>query len=63
VFVTGLALLLGPLVGALLLFLTSASFDVVNLVSDFVYVFSLPFAALATTYLYFDLLARQPRAP
>jgi hypothetical protein len=55
--------LLGPLVGALLLFLTSASFDVVNLVSDFVYVFSLPFAALATTYLYFDLLARQPRAP
>jgi hypothetical protein len=56
-FVTGLALLLGPVVGTLLLFGTDASFDVVNLVSDLVYVVSLPFAAIATTYLYFDLLS------
>lgn len=57
-FVTGIALLLGPLVGTLLLFATSASFDVVNVVSDVVYVVALPFAAIATTYLYFDLAAR-----
>lgn len=58
VFVTGLALVLGPLVGTLLLFATNASFDVVNVVSDLVYVVVLPFAAIATTYLYFDLAAR-----
>jgi hypothetical protein len=57
-FVTGVALVLGPLVGTLLLFATNASFDVVNLASDLVYVVSLPFAAIATTYLYFDLLSR-----
>jgi hypothetical protein len=55
VLVTGIALLLGPLVGTLLLFATDASFDFVNLVSDLVYVVALPFAAIATTYLYFDL--------
>jgi hypothetical protein len=58
-FVTGVALVLGPLVGTLLLFATNASFDVVNLASDLVYVVSLPFAAIATTYLYFDLLSRK----
>jgi hypothetical protein len=58
VFVTVIALLLGPLVGTLLLFATNASFDVVNVASDLVYVVALPFAAVATTYLYFDLVAR-----
>jgi hypothetical protein len=62
VFVTGVALLLGPLVGTLLLFATNASFDVVNLASDLVYVVSLPFAAIATTYLYFDLQSRKEPA-
>jgi hypothetical protein len=57
--VTGLALLVGPIAGTLLLFATNASFDVVNLASDLVYTVSLPFAAIATTYLYFDLSARQ----
>jgi hypothetical protein len=59
VLVTGIGLLLGPLVGTLLLFATNASFDVVNLVSDVVYAVSLPFAAIATTYLYFDLVSRK----
>jgi hypothetical protein len=58
-FVTGIALLLGPLVGTLLLFVSNASFDVINLASDLVYVVALPFAAIATTYLYFDLGARR----
>jgi hypothetical protein len=53
--VTGIALALGPLVGTLLLFSTNASFDFVNLASDLVYVVALPFAAIATTYLYLDL--------
>jgi hypothetical protein len=54
-FVTVIALLLGPLVGTLLLFVTSASFNFINLVSGVVYVFVLPYAAIAMTYMYFDL--------
>ena len=54
-FVTVIALLLGPLIGTLLLFVTSASFDFVNLISSVVYAVVLPFAAIAATYLYFDL--------
>jgi hypothetical protein len=59
-FVTVIALALGPLVGTLLLFATSASFNFINLISSVVYVFVLPFAAVASTYMYFDLrVARQ----
>jgi hypothetical protein len=54
-FVTIIALLLGPLLGTLLLFATSASFDFINLIASFVYVFVLPFTAIASTYMYFDL--------
>lgn len=54
-FVIVVALLLGPLVGTLLLFVTNASFDFINLVSSLVYVVVLPYAAIASTYLYFDL--------
>jgi hypothetical protein len=54
-FVTVIALLLGPLVGTLLLFITSASFDFVNIVSSVIYAIVLPYAAIVTTYLYFDL--------
>jgi hypothetical protein len=59
-FGTVIALALGPLVGTLLLFATSASFNFINLISSVVYVFVLPFAAVASTYMYFDLhVARQ----
>lgn len=57
-FVSGIGLLLGPLIGTLFLFATSASFDFVNLVSGLVYVVALPFVAITTTYLYFDLAVR-----
>jgi len=57
-FVTVLALLLGPTLGTLMLFITSASFDFVNLVAALVYVVALPFVAITTTYLYFDLAVR-----
>jgi hypothetical protein len=54
-FVTVIALLVGPLVGTLLLFVSSASFNFINLISSLVYVVVLPFAAIASTYMYFDL--------
>ena len=61
--VTGTGLALGPVLGTLLLLLTSASFNVVNFVSGLVYTFTLPFVAVTTTYLYFDLLTRERLAP
>jgi hypothetical protein len=58
-FVTVLAYLLGPLAGALLLFVTSASFDFVNMFSALVDTLALPYVAIASTYLYYDLELRQ----
>jgi hypothetical protein len=60
-FVTLLALLLGPVVGTLLVLVSSASFDFVNLISGVVYAAVLPFAAIATTYLYFDRWVAEQR--
>jgi len=57
-FVTAFTLLLGPLLGTILLLITSASFNVVNLVSALVYTVTVPFVAIVTTYLYFDLTVR-----
>jgi hypothetical protein len=54
-FVITVALLVGPLVGTFLLFVSSASFDFVNLLSGLLYVIVLPYAAIASTYMYFDL--------
>jgi hypothetical protein len=61
--ISGVALLLGPAIGALTLLFTGAAFDLVNLIAALVYVAALPFAAIVTTYLYFDLGARQEAAP
>ena len=60
-FVTVIALLLGPLIGVLLLFATSTSFNFINLISSVVFVFVLPFAAVASTYMYFDLRVARDR--
>lgn len=61
--VTGVALLLGPAIGILVLLATGAAFDLVNLIAALVYVTALPFAATASAYLYFDLRVRQELAP
>jgi hypothetical protein len=61
-FVAVIAVVLGPLLGAVILFVTSASFNFVNLISSLVYVFTLPFVAVATTYLYFDLALEKEEA-
>jgi len=60
--VTGGGLLLGPVVGGLLLLATSAAFNVVNVISGLVYAVTLPFVAIATTYLYYDLRTRRELA-
>jgi hypothetical protein len=49
-----LALAAGPLVGALLIVVTSAPFWVLNVVAGVVYALTMPFVALTTAYLYFD---------
>ena len=57
-----LALIAGPLVGALLILLTNAPLWVLNVVSGVVYVVVLPFVALATVYVYFDMRVRDELA-
>ena len=56
--VAGLGFLSGPLVGGVLLLATNAAFNWVNLIAALVYTVTMPFVAIATTYLYFDLKAR-----
>ena len=63
VLVAGTALLIGPVIGCLLLFATSTSFNVINLVSGIVYVVVLPLAAIIQTYLYFDVRVKKQLAP
>jgi hypothetical protein len=57
-FVAGVGALTGPLVGVALLFVTTASFNLVNAVASLVYAITIPYVALALTYLYGDLRAR-----
>jgi hypothetical protein len=61
--VTGAALLPGPLLGSALLLATGAPFALVNLASSLVYAITLPFVAIATTYLFHDLRVRARLAP
>jgi hypothetical protein len=60
--VTGGGLLLGPLIGGLLLLGTTAAFNVVNVIAGLVYVVTLPYVAIATTYMYYDLRTREELA-
>ena len=53
-----IALLAGPLLGALLILVTSAPLVLLNIVSGVVYAIVLPFVALATVYVYFDMRVR-----
>ena len=57
--VVGFALLLGPLIGIVLLLATPISLAAVNLVSGVVYILTIPYAAIATTYVYYDLRVRE----
>jgi len=57
-----LALVAGPLVGALLIIVTSAPFWVLNGVAGVVYALTMPFVALTTAYVYFDTRVRDELA-
>ena len=57
-----LAVIAGPLLGALLILVTSVPLAWLNLISGLVYVVAMPFVALATVYVYFDLRVRDELA-
>ena len=52
------ALLAGPLVGALLILFTNIPFAFLNLIAGVVYTVTMPFVALTTSYVYFDVRTR-----
>jgi hypothetical protein len=56
--VDALATLSGPLLGVGLLLLTDHTLNFINLAASFVYTFTVPFAAIQLTLLYFDLELR-----
>jgi hypothetical protein len=61
-----LALAAGPLLGALLILLTDAPLALLNVVAGVVYALAMPFVALTTAYVYFDLRVAEelePEAP
>ena len=53
-----ISLVAGPLLGALLIFVSNASLVFLNVVSGVVYALALPFVALVTCYVYFDARTR-----
>jgi hypothetical protein len=57
-----LVLVVGPLVGVLLILLTSAPFWLVNVVAGIIYALAMPFVALTTAYVYFDSRVRHEQA-
>jgi hypothetical protein len=58
-----LALVAGPLLGALLIFLTDAPLPLLNVVAGIVYGLAMPFVALVTAYVYFDARTRHELEP
>jgi hypothetical protein len=58
-----LAIVAGPLLGALLILATNAPLALLNVISGVVYAVAMPFVALATIYVYFDLRVREKLAP
>jgi hypothetical protein len=59
----GAALVLGPVVGALLIFATDAPFALLNIVAGVVYVLAMPLVALTTAYVYLDAIVRERLEP
>jgi hypothetical protein len=57
------ALVAGPVLGALLILLTDAPLSLLNVVAGVVYALALPFVALTTSYVYFDARTRLELEP
>jgi hypothetical protein len=58
-----LAIIAGPLLGALLLFIPGTPVALVNLIAGLIYAVAMPFVGLTTTYVYYDTLVRERLAP
>jgi hypothetical protein len=58
-----LALVAGPLLGALLIVLTDAPLPLLNVVAGIVYGLAMPFVAIVTSYVYFDARTRHELEP
>jgi hypothetical protein len=58
-----LAIAAGPLLGAVLIFLTNAPLPLLNVVAGIVYALAMPFVGLVTAYMYFDARARYELEP
>ena len=59
----GLALAVGPFLGALLILVTDAPLPLLNVVAGVVYAIAMPFVALVTSYVYFDARTRLELEP
>jgi hypothetical protein len=57
------ALLAGPLLGAILIFLSDAPLALLNVFAGVVYALAMPYVALVTSYVYFDARARVELEP
>jgi hypothetical protein len=57
------AILAGPLLGAILIFLTETPLAFLNVVAGVVYALAMPFVALVTAYVYFDARTRVELEP
>jgi hypothetical protein len=57
-----LVLAIGPLVGVLLILLTTAPFWLVNVIAGIIYAVAMPFVAITTAYVYFDCRVRHELA-
>jgi hypothetical protein len=53
----------GPLLGALLILATDLSPSLLNIVAGIVYTAAMPFVALTTTYVYYDVRTRHELEP
>jgi hypothetical protein len=58
-----LALAAGPLLGAVLILVTTVPLALLNIVSGIVYALAMPFVALTTAYVYFDARVRAELEP
>jgi hypothetical protein len=58
-----IALVLGPVLGALLIFVTDAPFALLNVVAGLVYALAIPLVALTTAYIYFDAIVHERLEP
>jgi hypothetical protein len=54
-----LAIVAGPVLGALLIFATSVPLALINVISGLVYAVAMPFVALTSVYVYFDMRVRE----